>query len=649
MKKEQSKQLLKFMLLSREGDLKSARMVRQNKAWFHVSSLGHESLAACGMHLQKEDMVFMHYRDIPLVMAKGVSPELVAHYWLGKAMISSPARNMSAHLSDRENNIFSSASPTGSQCLPAVGAAWGIQLSKQSQIVVCGIGDAGIRQGEFYEAVCFAIEKQLPILFIIADNLYGISTPTATMNPFRLKIFSEHLYKFADSRQVTNFYHECGEIIDQVRTKRKPAVLWVEMDRLDSHSSSDDHRKYRPQAELAAMQDPVQEFTRELLEQQILTEKEIISIRQDTQELVDNLYEAVSDKEDTYANDIDSNLYGSETEEYLPTPTGLLQQEVTIVEAVNYILREGLQNYHSLIMFGEDIEDPKGGIFGFTKGLSTQYAGRVVNSPLAEATILGVATGLATVGYKPVFELQFVDFIGPALNQLYNQVSSLRWRSDNDWSCPMIIYAPYGAYLPGGGLWHSEAYDSVLASIPGIRVAIPSNPQSAIDLFWTAFQDSDPSFILIPKHLMRKREKITSNKGFKWGQAEILKKGNELTIIAWGNSIEIAQSAREKLHKKYSIEIIDLITLVPCDWKTINESLRKTGRLLVIHEDKQIGGFGASIIQKVLSDIQNFNSLLSPPKYIARKQIPIPFHPKLEALVLPDVNQVIAIIHEMME
>ncbi|MGA8165586.1 MAG: thiamine pyrophosphate-dependent enzyme [Waddliaceae bacterium] len=638
--------ILHYMYLSREGDLKAARMVRQGKAWFHISSLGHEALAAVGLHLRQSDLVFMHYRDVALVLAKGTSHELICRYFLGNVNHSSPGKNMSAHLSDKKNSIFSVASPTGSQCLPAVGAAWGIQLSDREDVVICGIGDSAVRQGEFYEAVCFAIAKQLPVLFLVSDNLYGISTSTKKENPFRFGLFQPHLYEHVNGRDAFDIYHVAERMISQVREKRCPAILWIEMDRLDSHSSSDDQRVYRSQEELANMVDPIEKFATQCLDKNLLSKTEIQNIQNHVKSIIDETYESVAVEHNTPF--LQEHLYG-ESVVHQSLPPIRLKEAPTMVEAINQVLLEGLKTYSNLLMLGEDIEDPKGGVFGFTKGLSSIFKDRVCNAPLAEATIIGAAVGLASTGWKPVFELQFIDFIGPALNQIINQVSSLRWRTNGEWSCPMIVYAPYGAYLPGGGIWHSECYEALLAYLPGLRVAVPSTPSDVAGLFWSAFQDPDPSFILIPKHLMRKRMAISKLATVPWGKARVRQEGKDVTIVGWGNSIEIITEAAEQLKGTVSIEIIDLRTLVPCDMETISLSLKKTGRLIVVHEDKPICGFGGSIIQRVTSYKDSFDYLLSPPQLVARKHVHIPFQPKMEYQVLPDANKVLQAIQLVME
>ena len=323
---------------------------------------------------------------------------------------------------------------------------------------------------------------------------------------------------------------------------------------------------------------------------------------------------------------------------------------LTMVGAINRAFQAGLETFPSLLMFGEDIEDPKGGVFGLTAGLSRRFPGRVVNSPLAEATIVGLGVGLAAAGFRPVFELQFIDFVGPGLNQLVNQMTTLRWRSKGEWSCPLVLYAPYGAYLPAGGMWHSQSNDGWWAHTPGLRVAIPSTPQDAVGLFWAAFQDEDPSLVLIPKHLCRVRMPAQRFDVIPFGRAAVRREGNDVTLVSWGNGRELAEQAAELVGAEgISVEVIDLRTLVPCDWAAIERSLQKTGRLVVVHEDNRTCGFGQAVISEMTTRPECFDLLLSPPQLVARPDVHVPFCPDLERALLPDVDRVLSAIRVTME
>jgi 2-oxoisovalerate dehydrogenase E1 component len=644
--------LLRTMMLSREGDRREGILMRQGKGWFQVPGMGHEALAAIAYHLRPDDYIFPTYRDRALMLARGMTTREIALDFMARAGSSSDGRNMPAHYSSRALNVFSVATPTGSQCLPAVGAAWGIKLAGDDRVVICSIGDAATRQGEFYEAVCYAIQERLPIVFVVEDNQYGISTPTRNMLPMRLHVFDERWVVFVNGRYVDEVYEKAGEAIRKARTGGGPTILWCEIDRLSSHTSADDHRVYRPAEEIEAMfeRDPIRLLAEQLIAEGTLTQEQYEQMQADITREVDAIYQEVERVPLPDPAHVLDHLYGEPPAHYLPLPLEVESEPTTMVAAFNRTLHAAMETFDNIIMFGEDIEDPKGGVFGFTKGLSTKYPDRVRNSPLAEATIVGTAVGLAATGYRPVFEIQFIDFITPGFHQLVSQIATLRWRSKGEWKCPLVIYSPYGAYLPAGGMWHSQSNDGWWAHTPGIRVAIPSTPEDLAGLFWAAIQDDDPTLLLIPKHIFRVRMPVQAYRAIPFGKAAIRREGTDVTVVAWGNTLELAfQAAEQFAQQGVSLEIIDPRTLVPFDWETVEQSLAKTGRLVVIHEDNRTCGFGQAIIAEMTSVPERFNLLLSPPQLVARYDVHIPFCPELEYAVLPDLARVMRAIQTTLE
>jgi 2-oxoisovalerate dehydrogenase E1 component len=644
--------LLRTMMLSREGDRREGILMRQGKGWFQVPGMGHEALAAIAYHLRPDDYIFPTYRDRALMLARGMTTREIALDFMARAGSSSDGRNMPAHYSSRALNVFSVATPTGSQCLPAVGAAWGIKLAGDDRVVICSIGDAATRQGEFYEAVCYAIQERLPIVFVVEDNQYGISTPTRNMLPMRLHVFDERWVVFVNGRYVDEVYEKAGEAIRKARTGGGPTILWCEIDRLSSHTSADDHRVYRPAEEIEAMfeRDPIRLLAEQLIAEGTLTQEQYEQMQADITREVDAIYQEVERVPLPDPAHVLDHLYGEPPAHYLPLPLEVESEPTTMVAAFNRTLHAAMETFDNIIMFGEDIEDPKGGVFGFTKGLSSKYPERVRNSPLAEATIVGTAGGLAATGYRPVFEIQFIDFITPGFHQLVSQIATLRWRSKGEWKCPLVIYSPYGAYLPAGGMWHSQSNDGWWAHTPGIRVAIPSTPEDIAGLFWAAIQDDDPTLLLIPKHIFRVRMPVQAYRPIPFGKAAIRREGIDVTVVAWGNTLELAfQAAEQFAQQGVSLEIIDPRTLVPFDWETVEQSLAKTGRLVVIHEGNRTCGFGQAIITEMTSVPERFNLLLSPPQLVARYDVHIPFCPELEYAVLPDLARVMRAIQTTLE
>jgi 2-oxoisovalerate dehydrogenase E1 component len=645
-------ELLRTMMLSREGDRREGILMRQGKGWFQVPGMGHEALAAIAYHLCPDDYIFPTYRDRALMLARGMTTREIALDFMARAGSSSDGRNMPAHYSSRALNVFSVATPTGSQCLPAVGAAWGVKLAGDDRVVVCSIGDAATRQGEFYEAVCHAIQESLPIVFVVEDNQYGISTPTQNMLPMRLHVFDERWVVFVNGRYADAVYEKAGEAIRKARTGGGPTILWCEIDRLSSHTSADDHRVYRPAEEIEAMfeRDPIRLLAEQLIAEGTLTQEQYEQMQADITREVDAIYQEVERIPLPDPARVLDHLFGEPPAQYKPLPLEVEREPTTMVAAFNRVLHAALETFDNIVMFGEDIEDPKGGVFGFTKGLSTKYPERVRNSPLAEATIVGTAVGLAATGYRPVFEIQFIDFITPGFHQLVSQIATLRWRSKGEWKCPLVIYSPYGAYLPAGGMWHSQSNDGWWAHTPGIRVAIPSTPEDIAGLFWAAIQDDDPTLLLIPKHIFRVRMPVQAYRAIPFGKAAIRREGTDVTVVAWGNTLELAfQAAEQFAQQGVSLEIIDPRTLVPFDWETVEGSLAKTGRLVVIHEDNRTCGFGQAIITEMTSAPERFNTLLSPPQLVARYDVHIPFCPELEYAVLPDLARVMQAIQTTLE
>ncbi len=642
--------LLHLMALSREGDRREGILLRQSKGWFQVSGRGHEALAALAYALRPDDYLFPYYRDRAMVLARGVSNYELALAYFAKQGSSSGGRQMPGHFSDRRRNIFSVATPTASQCLPAAGAAWAFKMSGTDQVVLATVGDAATRQGEFYEAVAFALQERLPVLFVIEDNRYGISTPTERFFPYRLGALGEECLVRVDARDPCGVFRAGADCVARARQGGGPAVLWCEMDRLCSHTSSDDQRVYRRAEDIAAdlLRDPIDNLARRLIEEGALTLEEWHAEQAEIARQVDADYRGAQTAADPEPEAATEHLFGPPAPPSAPpvAPAG----PATMVAAVNQTLRTALERDPKVLLFGEDIEDPKGGVFGLTKGLSGRFPGRVLNSPLAEATILGTAVGLASVGWRPVIEMQFIDFLCPALNQLMTQAASLRWRTCGEWSCPLVILAPCGAYLPGGSLWHSESNEGMWAHIHGLNVVIPSTAGDAAGLLWTAIRGSDPTLFLLPKHIFRKRAPAgAACEAVPLGRAAVRRAGTDVTLVTWGNCTELADQAADRMQGEgVSVEVIDLRSIAPCDYAAIEGSLRRTGRLVVVHEDARTTGFGQSILAEMTSRPERWELFFSPPQLVAREDVHVPYHPSLEYAVLPDLEEVLAAIRVTM-
>ena len=642
--KEDKLRLLTIMLESRHADLREQNLNRQGKGHFHVSGMGHEALAAISVQMEPDDYIVPYYRDRGLVLGRGVTTRELALEYFAKRETGSRGRQMPSHYSHAKLHIWSVPTPTGSQLLPACGIAWGIKLDGKKNLSVTTVGDAATRQGDFFEAICFAKEKKLPVLFVVEDNAYGISSPTRKINPLALDVLEPVDWQHIDGRDVQAVYDAARQAMAKIREGSGPAFFWVTMERLSSHTSSDDQKLYRSAEELEGLEkcDPVKCWKDQLIEDGVLTTEEFAKLDNEIKERIRAEYSEAERAEDPSPNELEANV---------TKPPPKLADEILppgkyrIGDTVNKTLRAGLKENPARIIFGEDIEDPKGGVFRLTQKLSTEFPNQVFNSPLAESTILGVGCGLASYGKRPVFELQFIDFIYPGFNQLVTNISTLRWRSFGNWKCPLVIYAPYGAYLPGGSLWHSQANESVLAHYPGLSVVVPSTPEDAAGLLWTAMHSEDPVIFLIPKHLLwAEHESVEPIRAVPFGQARTRSEGSDVTLVAWGNTIEKSFEAIEKIGDQASIELIDLRSITPWDKAAVEQSVRKTRRLVVVQEDTENCSVGQMIVTHVTGKFDIWNDLLSPPILMSKGNVTIGYNPIYEYAALPDVERIVAAI-----
>jgi 2-oxoisovalerate dehydrogenase E1 component len=644
--REEKLRLLTILLESRHGDLREQNLNRQGKGHFHVSGMGHEALAAISIQMQEDDYIVPFYRDRALVLGRGVSSRQLAIDYFAKAEGESHGRQMPSHYSCAEKHIWSVPTPTGSQLLPACGIAWGIKLDGKNAVVIATVGDAATRQGDFYEAICFAKEQKLPILFVVEDNGYGISSPTRKINPRALDVVQPNDWQELDGANVGEMYEQAAKAFAHIRAEKGPVFFWVMMERLSSHTSSDDQKLYRSAEELKRCEecDPLRKWKEQLIAEGVITESDYQNLDSKIKERIRREFSDAEKEQDPSAEELFLEVTGKFpqiNDEVLPPG------KYRIGDTVNKTLRLGLERDKRRIIFGEDIEDPKGGVFRLTQKLSTEFPNQVFNSPLAESTILGVGCGLASYGKRPVFELQFIDFIGTGWNELVTNICSLRWRSFGQWKCPMVIYAPYGAYLPGGSLWHSQANEAVLAHYPGLSVVIPSTPEDAAGLLWTAMHCEDPVLFLIPKHMFwAERESAEPIRAVPFGKARKRRAGSDVTLIAWGNTVEKALEAIQQIENEANIELIDLRSISPWDRETVEGSVRKTGRVIIVQEDTENCSVGQMIITHLTSQSELWNGMLSPPILVSKGNVMIGYNPIYEYAALPDVQRILAAIRK---
>ncbi|MBM3494411.1 MAG: 2-oxoisovalerate dehydrogenase, partial [Armatimonadetes bacterium] len=575
-------EVLRIMEASRQGDRREGILLRQSKGWFAVGGMGQEAIAAVAYAVRPDDQLFAYYRDRALCLARGFTTYDLALEFFAKADCVSGGRQMPGHHGSRRHGIFSIATPTASQCLPAAGAAWAAKLDGSDRVVVCSVGDAAVRQGEFYEAIAFAVERKLPLVMLVEDNGYGISTPTADQDPYALGVLDASTLVRLDARDPFAVYDATRLAVEHARAGQGPTVLWCEMDRLCAHTSSDDHRVYRSEAELAkiAERDPIPALVNRLVESGQMSRESWQEEADAISRAVEADYARAAEADDPDPASLTRHTFAAEWH-IPPFPSDLAQAlqsggATTMVHAINLTLQRALAGDAAIVMFGEDIEDPKGGVFGLTKGLSTAFPERVCNSPLAEATIIGVGIGLAAAGFRPVFELQFIDFLGPGFNQLVNQAATLRWRTSGDEGCPLVLLAPAGAYLPGGGIWHSQTNEGLWSHVPGLAVCIPTTPGDAATMLWAAMHMDDPVLFMIPKHLFRRRALVGELAPCTPGVSTVRRVGSDVTLVTWGTTMALVEDVAEEASREgMSVEVVDLRWVNPCDWEGIASSVAR--------------------------------------------------------------------------
>ena len=660
--------LLKLMLNSRMNDEGEQALKRRGQGHFQMSSEGHEALAAVAFAMQPEDWLHPHYRDRAIVLGRGVTHEQFFLDFFSKLGGPSNGRQMPVHFNSHELHIVSLSSPVATNMLQAVGMAMSLKERNIPEVVVASIGDASTREGESLEAIAQAVVDNLPIVFLIEDNRYGISTRTEgktfwtipnslATGPDKSQWFHGCRVDIVDGLCPLAMYEAGRNAIERARAGKGPTCLVAKLERLKSHSSSDDQRQYRSAEELKELlnRDPVKRFTERCIKEKIVTQADVDQLKAGIKADIDA---AIQKAQAAPEPDPESGKHSAfaplppglpVTEQKLPAPLAKRSGGMTMAQCIDLVLEQEMRINPRVCLYGEDIEDPKGDVFGTTRGLSKQYPGRVKNSPLAEATILGSAVGRAMLGDLPVSAIQFIDFLGPGLNQLFNEVLTLHWRSKGQWNCPMIIMAPCGGYLPGLGPWHSQTNEAIYGHMPGIHIAIPSNPGDAAGLLRYAMRCNRPVLYLYPKALLHGAEDTVHEPGAEciipFGKARIVRQGADLTIATWGNCVSLCVTAAERAKiEGMSVEIIDLRTVSPWDVQTVLESVRKTGRLLTVHEDAKTCGYGAEVVSEIV-DLA-FDRLRAAPSRVTKSDDHNPYNYALELAILPSVEGILDAIRK---
>jgi 2-oxoisovalerate dehydrogenase E1 component len=646
---ERAKLLLRWMATARAIDERERVLVSQNLADFQVSGAGHEAAAAVVLSLVPEDYVASHYRDKALLIARGVAPEAFFRQVLARSTCASSGRQLPGIFSAPTQRVLSMGTPVGNHVMHGVGIAAAVKHQQAGPIVVCSVGDGTSQEGEFLEAIAEAVRWQLPVLFLIQNNRYSISTATVGKTFFDLPSGpAEQFYglpiKRIDGSDPVRASEQFEPIVSTVRDRRTPQLVVLNVERLTNHSNADDQSLYRAAEELAHGRshcDPLAKL-RLYLTEHGASGSELDELDSAVQrDLEQALRQTMREPEPHPVFNAKAPLpqeIATRTE-YRGGPSF---PRLTMREAVCGVLRHRLATDSRVFLYGQDIEDPKGDVFGITRGLSASFPGRVVNAPLSESTIVGTAIGRALAGQRPVAFIQFADFLPVAFNQILSELGSMYWRSSGVCQCPVIVMAPCGGYRPGMGPFHAQTMEAFTAHVPGIEVVMPSSAADAAGLLNLAFESPRPTVFLYPKSCLNLSDRATSDDVAKhWalpGKARRLSAGKDLTLVSWGSAVIQCERAVSALSENgFRVDFLDLRSLSPWDEAAVLASSEKTGKLIVVHEDNRTAGFGAEVVATVAERIRRPAQM----RRITRPDTYVPYHYGNQLEVLPSFKRIL--------
>ena len=659
--KKQLLSIYRNMALSRRLDEKQLILLKQGKGYFHIGAAGHEAaqLAAANCFKPGFDYAYPYYRNQAFCLGWGMtSKEHLLSFLAKEDDPSSGGRQMPQHFGHKDLNIVSQSSSTGTQYLQAVGVAFGMKKDGEKAVVYVSSGEGTTSQGDFHEALNWASREKAPVVFHIENNGYAISVPiveqTSGASVYNIAAGYDSLTRFnVDGTDFFETQMAFKKAVDRARRGRGPSVIISNVVRLLPHSSSDDQRKYRTEVDLAEdkKRDPLLVFGKQCIDTGIAKQSDLDDILEDVVNQVDEETVWADSQISPKAEDYDRNVYASECsiKDFAVLEPASTGEKIVLVDAINHALDEELAKNDKMIVFGEDVGRGKGGVFTATRGLTEKYGeDRVYNSPLAESSIIGTAIGLATVGYRPVVEIQFGDYIWTSMMQIRNEMATVRYRSNGKWDCPMVIRVPVGGYIHGS-LCHSQSIDGYFTHLPGIKIAYPSNASDAKGLLKAACHLNDPVIFMEHKGLYRQgfAASLEPDRDFylPFGVGKMIMEGSDLTIVTWGALVQKSIDAVRNLG--VSVDIIDLRTLNPLDIDLIMKSVKKTNRVIVAHEDNITNGFGAEIAAQI-ADI-GFKYLDAPVKRVASKDVPIAYSPILEDEILVQTSWIENAIQEIIE
>jgi len=685
--------LYRTMYMSRRVDDKEIQLKGQNKIFFQISGAGHEAVLAAAALAMKSgyDWFFPYYRDRALMLGLGMTAQEMLWSAVGAEVDpNSHGRQMPSHWGSTKLNVPSQSSCTGTQALHSVGAAEaGYRASlvkelrdkvtgfKGDEVVYMSVGDGTTSEGEYWEALNTACNLKLPVIFCVEDNGYAISVPvevgTAGGDISKLVAGFPDLYiQKCDGTDVLESYETFQQAVEYCRKRKGPAFVHAKVIRPYSHSLSDDEKLYRPDEERQAdaATDPIKKYAEFLMTEGIASSEDLEAVRKEVDDEVNAAADIAIETPQPAPETALRNVFSPDID---PTDRQLFDTEDgaelhgnagTMVDLINRCMHEEMERDARIVVFGEDVADcsreqyletvkGKGGVFKVTANLQRKFgSARVFNSPLAEANIVGRAVGMAIRGLKPVVEIQFFDYIFPAFHQIRNEVAVTRWRSDGDTKCPMVLRVPVGGYLKGGAVYHSQSGTTLFSHTPGLMIVYPSTSLDANGLLRTAIRCDDPVLFLEHKHLYRqvynKSQYPSSDFLIPFGKAKTVREGTDVSIITFGALVERSNQAAKRLEQQgISVEIIDLRTLVPYDWEAIAESVKKTSRVIVAHEDPISYGYGAEIAARISNEL--FEYLDAPVRRVGATDTFVGYAPQLEDFILPQSEDVEAAVQALMK
>src|SRR3984885_5562902 len=665
---------------SRSLDDREILLKRQQRIYFQISGAGHEAIQVAAGLIAKPgyDWFYPYYRDRALCLTLGMTPSDMLLQAVGAASDpSSGGRQMPSHWADPAKNIVASSSATGTQYVQAVGCAEGCRIlyPGEDRLVLASSGEGATSEGEFWESINQACLNRLPVLFLIEDNGYAISVPVENQTPGGsisklMAGFPDLLTIEVDGTDLISSYKAMGAAAAWCREGHGPALVHAHCIRPYSHSLSDDERSYKTkhEREEEALRDPLVTFPRFLVEEGVMGAAELDQmVREIEAQILEDTHMALKAAPPEPGTAL-LHLYSEKVDPTGPTFEATARPEgdpKTMVDLINATLKEEMRRNERVIVFGEDVADSsregslsevkgKGGVFGLTAGLQAEFGGkRCYNMPIAEASIVGRAIGMAPLGLKPIAEIQFFDYIWPAMMQIRDELASLRWRSNGHFSAPLVLRVPIGGYLTGGAIYHSQCGEVIFTHLPGIRVVFPSNAEDACGLLRTAIRCDDPVLFLEHKKLYREMYNRAPYPGpdftIPFGKAKVVKAGESLTIVTYGALVQKSLLAAQEVERRggnLSVEVIDLRTLSPYDWEAIKASIEKTSRVIVAHEDTLSFGYGAEIAARIADEL--FTHLDAPVKRVAALDTWVGSHPQLEAAILPQTDDLVKTIDELL-